>query len=88
MTTSLATPSLCPRCRSTTVAMLAASPVVGVWAVFQCTTCLYTWRSSEPAENTDPEKYPAAFRLDPKSFSSLAVIPVVPPRRPPKTAGA
>ncbi len=74
-------PSLCPRCRSATVATLAASPVAGVWTVFQCTTCLYTWRSSEPAENTDPEQYPAAFRLDPKSFPGLAVIPAVTPKR-------
>jgi vanillate/4-hydroxybenzoate decarboxylase subunit D len=81
------TPSTCPRCRSETVAHLASSPVAGTWTVFQCTTCLYTWRSSEPAENTDPEQYPKAFRLDPKSLTNLATIPVVAPRRPspPKT---
>jgi hypothetical protein len=55
--------------------------VAGVWTVFQCTTCLYTWRSSEPAENTDPETYPKAFRLDPKSLADLATIPLVTPRR-------
>lgn len=74
-------PLMCPRCRSGTVAHLASSPVTGAWTVFQCTTCLYTWRSSEPAENTDPEKYPAAFRLDPKSLTRLATIPMVTPRR-------
>lgn len=74
-------PSVCPRCRSETVASLAASPVTGAWTVFQCTTCLYTWRSTEPAENTDPDKYPAAFRLDPKSLTNLVTIPVVTPRR-------
>jgi len=75
------TPSTCPRCRSGTVAHLASSPVIGAWMVFQCTTCLYTWRSSEPAENTVPEKYPTAFRLDPTSLNELATIPVVTPRR-------
>jgi vanillate/4-hydroxybenzoate decarboxylase subunit D len=79
--TERATPSLCPRCRSNTVTTLAHSPAPGVWTVFQCTTCLYTWRSSEPAENTDAEKYPMAFRLDPKNLSDLAVIPAVTPRR-------
>jgi hypothetical protein len=79
--TEHATPSLCPRCRSETVTTLAHSPASGVWTVFQCTTCLYTWRSSEPAENTDPEKYPTAFRLDPKNLADLAVIPAVTPRR-------
>lgn len=75
------TPSTCPRCRSGTVAYLASSPVAGIWTVFQCTTCLYTWRSSEPVENTDPDQYPAAFRLDPKSLNSLAAIPAVTARR-------
>lgn len=79
--TQSATPSTCPRCRSATVAHLASSPVAGVWTVSQCTTCLYTWRSSEPAENTDPEKYPAAFRLDPASLTKLATIPAVTPKR-------
>ena len=79
--TQTAMPSICPRCRSETVARLASSPVAGVWTVFQCTTCLYTWRSSEPAENTDPEKYPKAFRLDPNSLTKLATIPMVTPRR-------
>lgn len=82
-----AIPSLCPRCRSTTVTALAASPVPGVWMVFQCTSCLYTWRSTEPPENTTPDNYPAAFRLDPKGFSRLAVIPAVAPRRPAKAVG-
>lgn len=79
--TQVATPSTCPRCRSGTIAHLASSPAPGVWAVFQCTTCLYTWRSSEPAENTDPDKYPAAFRLDPKSLTNLATIPAITPKR-------
>jgi vanillate/4-hydroxybenzoate decarboxylase subunit D len=85
--TAPATPSICPRCGSKTVTTLASSPVSGVWTVFQCTTCLYTWRSSEPAENTDPQKYPMAFRLDPKGLSGLAVIPAVPPKRQPQAAG-
>lgn len=79
--TDTALPSICPRCRSGTIAHLASSPVAGVWTVFQCTTCLYTWRSSEPVENCDPEKYPAAFRLDPASLAGLATIPVVTPKR-------
>ena len=38
--TETTTPSMCPRCRSGTVAHLASSPLEGVWSVFQCTTCL------------------------------------------------
>ena len=73
----------CPRCRSATVEVRSTSPVAGVWIVFGCTTCLYTWRSTEPEENRDPGKYPAVFRLDPKSLADLPVIPSIPPLRQP-----
>lgn len=76
-----AQPTVCPRCRSTTIETVTTSPVPGAWTVFTCSTCLYTWRSSEPAENTDPDKYPAAFRLDPAQLPKLAVAPAVPPLR-------
>ncbi|MDN5858485.1 MAG: hypothetical protein L0H84_07665, partial [Pseudonocardia sp.] len=65
-------PAACPRCRSATVEVRATSPVAGVWTVYACTTCLYAWRSTEPAENTDPDHYPAPFRLDPAAVPDLA----------------
>ena len=79
--TSAALPKLCPRCRATKIEVRSQSPVAGVWTVFACTTCLYTWRSTEPDENTDPDKYPAAFRLNPADLAALPVIPAVPPLR-------
>jgi vanillate/4-hydroxybenzoate decarboxylase subunit D len=74
-------PTACPRCRSGTIKSLAQSPVAGVWTVFGCSTCFYSWRSTEPEENVNPEKYPAAFRLRPEDIPSLSVIPTIPPRR-------
>jgi vanillate/4-hydroxybenzoate decarboxylase subunit D len=74
-------PAACPRCRSTTVEVVSTSPVANVWTVFTCTTCLYTWRSTEPPENTEPDRYPEAFRLDPGRLPDLAVAPTVPPLR-------
>jgi vanillate/4-hydroxybenzoate decarboxylase subunit D len=75
------TPAACPRCRSSTIALQSASPVVGAWTVYGCTTCLYTWRSTEPEMNTDPDKYPAAFRLKAENMPNLAISPSIPPRR-------
>lgn len=72
-------PARCPRCGSGTVTRHASSPAPGVWEVFGCTTCLYAWRTTEPAENTDPAKYPDDFRLDPATIPALAVQPPVPP---------
>jgi hypothetical protein len=32
------------------------SPVAGIWTKYSCKTCLYAWRSTEPEENTNPDK--------------------------------
>ena len=72
---------VCPRCRSNTTQVRAKSPVAGVWTVFGCDTCFYTWRSTELAENTDPEKYPEVFRLNPADLTKLPGVPNIPPLR-------
>jgi hypothetical protein len=74
-------PTICPRCRSGPIATLGQSPVAGVWTIFGCSTCLYAWRSSEPEENTNADKYPAAFRLRPEDLPKLKMVPPIPPRR-------
>lgn len=76
-----AIPAVCPRCRSSTIAVQSASPVAGAWTVFGCATCFYTWRSTEPEGNTNPEKYPAVFRLKAEDVPNLGVSPSIPPRR-------
>ena len=74
-------PAACPRCRSATVEIRSVSPVAGVWTVFSCTTCIYSWRSTEPAENRDPDQYPAPFRLKPDDIGKLPIAPTIPPLR-------
>ncbi|HTK00288.1 MAG TPA: non-oxidative hydroxyarylic acid decarboxylases subunit D, partial [Bordetella sp.] len=74
-------PSNCPRCRATTIKARAQSPVAGVWTVFGCDTCSYTWRSTEPVENTDPDLYPTVFRLSPQDISKMPIVPEIPPLR-------
>jgi C4-type Zn-finger protein len=71
----------CPRCHATTAAVRATSPIAGVWTIFGCNTCFYTWRSTEPAENTDPAKYPQVFRLNPADLASLPVVPAIQSKR-------
>ncbi|MBV9251909.1 MAG: hypothetical protein JO227_22045 [Acetobacteraceae bacterium] len=66
-------PAACPRCRASAVQVLSTSQVPGIWVIFGCETCLYCWRSTEPEENRDPEKYPAAFRLDPAALAHLPI---------------
>jgi vanillate/4-hydroxybenzoate decarboxylase subunit D len=74
-------PNACPRCRSHTTRVEGTSPVDGIWTVFSCTTCFYAWRSTEPQENRDPNKYPRVFRLDPGELAKLPVAPTIPPLR-------
>jgi vanillate/4-hydroxybenzoate decarboxylase subunit D len=78
-------PAACPRCRSNKIEVRSTSPVAGVWTVFACATCLYAWRSTEPEENTNPDKYPEAFCLTPEQLPNLEVAPSIPPlRQPPR----
>jgi len=72
---------VCPRCHAPTVDTHAHSAVAGVWTVFGCKTCFYTWRSTEPAENTDPAKYPTVFRLKPDDLTKLPIVPRITPKR-------
>ena len=74
-------PDRCPRCDASAVRVLTTSPVPGVWTMFSCATCLYSWRSTEPSYATDPSTYPAVFKVDPSTIDTLPVVPTVPPRR-------
>ncbi|HSU58960.1 MAG TPA: non-oxidative hydroxyarylic acid decarboxylases subunit D [Bryobacteraceae bacterium] len=48
-----------------------------------CVNCLYARRSTEPEENTGPDKYRPVFRLDPKVPADLPIAPrILPLRRP------
>jgi vanillate/4-hydroxybenzoate decarboxylase subunit D len=73
--------SVCPRCDATSVRVMTTSPVPGRWVMYVCDTCLYSWRSTEPAYATDPAGYPAAFKIEPDSIPGMEAIPPVPPRR-------
>ncbi len=72
---------ICPRCRSTTTKVRSTSVIAGVWTVYGCDTCFYTWRSTEPAENTSPDQYPEVFQLKPEDLLKLAEVPAIPPLR-------
>jgi hypothetical protein len=37
---------ICPRCADEHIEVMATSPVKGVWTVYQCQHCLYTWRDT------------------------------------------
>jgi hypothetical protein len=74
-------PVECPRCAFTSLTRLATSPVPGVWDVFQCGRCLYTWRTIEPARRTRREAYPEAFKLTEEDIANAIEVPTVPPLR-------
>ncbi len=45
---------ICPRCADEKIEVMATSPVKGVWTVYQCQHCLYTWRDTEAAASHQP----------------------------------
>ncbi len=69
----------CPRCDSETVELMATSPVGKVWEVYQCTTCQYSWRSTETPDKTDPAQYNKKFKLNAATIDKMLVIPPIPP---------
>jgi hypothetical protein len=80
-TTTQVNPPVCPRCRSNSTALRAVSPVAGVWTVFGCDLCFYTWRNTEPETNTNPEMYPEVFRLKQDDLPKLQIAPAIPALR-------
>jgi vanillate/4-hydroxybenzoate decarboxylase subunit D len=80
-TTSQTNLPVCPRCRSNSTALRAVSPVAGVWIVYGCDVCFYTWRSTEPETNTNPERYPEVFPLKQDDLPGLQVAPAIPALR-------
>ena len=73
--------SVCPRCGSHTVEVVFKSPVEGVWEVYNCTTCGFTFRSTEPDYMTDPEKFDPTFKIKPEDLQNAPMMPAIPPLR-------
>ncbi len=73
--------TICPRCGSKTLDVVFSSPVKGVWDVYMCKTCNYTFRSTEPDYMTDRDKYDPTFKLDPNDLDNFPMMPAIPPLR-------
>ncbi len=71
----------CPRCDTPNSAVVARSPVAGVWEMYLCPTCFYSWRSTEPEEATKAAAMSAKFRINPTTLPHGHVMPAVPPLR-------
>lgn len=71
----------CPRCDTREVRVLTESPVPGAWTMYSCRACFYSWRSTEPPSATDPDRYPAEFKVDAASISDIPMVPTLPDRR-------
>ena len=74
---SASPPSTCPRCDSATTEVQFESPVKGAWVLYRCTTCLFTWRSTEPETITNPKLYPARFKIKPEELKDFPVMPAI-----------
>lgn len=72
-------PEMCPRCTHADVRHLASSPEPGVWEVFGCVGCNYTWRSTEPANRTTRSAYPEKYRLTAEDVAAARPYPGIPP---------
>lgn len=63
----------CPRCDFEQISTIAKSPIEGVWEVYQCDQCFFSWRSIEDV------KVSPVFRLTKEKIDGLQIIPPIPP---------
>lgn len=71
---------MCPRCAAGGSRRLAVG-TGAVWEVRQCETCLYTWRTTEPARRTERASYPEEFKMTRADMDAAPEVPAVPPLR-------
>ena len=69
---------ICPRCDSNTVDLLVKSPVADAWEVYICSTCSFSWRSTEDDSIKDPDKYDKRFKINALDIPGMMTIPPVP----------
>jgi vanillate/4-hydroxybenzoate decarboxylase subunit D len=69
---------ICPRCDSNTADLLAKAPVDNAWEVYVCSTCNFTWRSTESEDIANPAKYDQRFKINPKAIPDMPVLPPIP----------
>ena len=71
----------CPRCLMDSASVISKSPVPGVWEMYNCSVCGYSWRSTDVLQNRSPEHFPEEFRWDSSQFDKLASYPPVSPKK-------
>jgi transposase-like protein len=69
----------CPRCDSATVEKMVDAPKDKSWEVYICSTCCFSWRSTEDESVTNPALYDKRFKIDPSGIDKLLPIPPIPP---------
>lgn len=67
----------CPRCDEPHGATLTESPVKGVWIMYSCPRCFFTWRSTEPESITNPALYNKEFKLTAEIIEHAEIIPPI-----------
>jgi hypothetical protein len=68
---------ICPRCDDPNSSILTESPVKGIWVMYRCPRCLFTWRSTEPEEVTNPARYNRDFKLTPEMIEHAMITPAI-----------
>ncbi|MBL1100539.1 non-oxidative hydroxyarylic acid decarboxylases subunit D [Streptomyces coffeae] len=80
-TATNATPTECPRCGHDRLDQIYTSPVAGVWEIYHCQQCLYSWRTTEPARRTQRDAYPDSFKMTVDDIRNAIELPVPPLRQ-------
>lgn len=76
MNTGSGTAAACPRCESTTVALMHQGEERGerLWSIWHCHHCAFTWRDSEPPVSIDPGRRPSWAQLEGVDLNALRQV--------------
>lgn len=70
---------ICLRCLKDSAQKIADAPDGSeAWEVYYCERCNYSWRSSEEAEITAPDKRDPEFQLDTTDLDGLQILNPIP----------
>ncbi len=73
---------LCVRCLRDSAGVVAKAPDgSGAWEMIYCTTCNFSWRTSDEDAFINPETRDKTFQLEGQALAQVQILIPVPPLR-------
>jgi len=72
----------CVRCLRDSASVVAKAPDgSGAWEMIYCSSCNFSWRTSDEPQYTDPAKRDKAYQLEGAALEKVQILIPIPPLR-------